>query len=911
MTLGKPSDGGRPLGLLLLAAPGRTEVDALTPLDSDAGALIAAALKRAGSHRARWAVDYVSACRAPGDDLRKALAKVGAENRRRQRVNTARKREARAARTVPDLLPSVLSPLTACGGRLEQTLREVPFVVAFGAHALAAAAPDLEQGISLVRGAPLEVHDAQGQLVRRVLPVTDPQIVLTDPRWRETFYRDVARAVRYAQGRLRWREPEIVWQPSPQALSDFLWSAEIPFHTVDIETASIRITDNVVRCIGFGAPSTPDRPAKALVVSLISRERHQRGAPLWPPAWEAVYWEVINEWLAEPTRRKYGHNLGYFDRGVLRNAGRADIQGVRDTLLFHSVADSEMPHGLGFVATYYDTDVPGWKATHAATTEGTDAALAQYNGMDCAVNAEIVEPLREDVEAFGQRPIASLLHRLQPIALAMHELGQGINLHAVTRHRERLTAEVNDYSTRFKAQVAELGLAAAVEAARAADNGTRRRSWHDEDAADDDPLVAVFVDSCPELSQDEVDRVTSWRIRFDAFNPTSPVQIRHLLFEHLGLALPVTLSKKDAFTSSGDISTNDAVLRALVADRSTPAAIRDLIDLLRRLRGSLKPLGFPIARLHYDEHREGLLYRDGRLRSDWKIHVAVTTRWASSPNTQNWPVSLRDAICAGPGCGMVGADYDQIELRLAAARWRLARYLDALKRGEDPHQTTMNLAYGDGMWNWEGAPPQRYFKKGIGKGSYFDVMRDLAKRLFYASLYGAELETIYRVITAAENDEGALLFADLTVDALAVMHGRLMQNLPELTAGWDKEIAFHAQHGYVEEPVTGRRRRVASKKPNEILNFPIQGSAAGLVNHALLRVVEALPHGGPDGPGVTNQMHDALYGEWYLSQLERVTGVITEAMTTSHPAFPDVVFPAEAHHSVPDEDGVHTMLSCG
>ena len=132
-------------------------------------------------------------------------------------------------------------------------------------------------------------------------------------------------------------------------------------------------------------------------------------------------------------------------------------------------------------------------------------------------------------------------------------------------------------------------------------------------------------------------------------------------------------------------------------------------------------------------------------------------------------------------------------------------------------------------------------------------------------------------------------------------------------------------HGFVYEPITGRRRYVSSGKMNEIVNYRIQASAAGLVNLALMRIraeldklaeedlargvgyvakgpASGLPEGesrvfvaGDIGPGLINQMHDALYFEIREDLADRVAEIVTREMSCTHPAYPGVVFPAEAH----------------
>jgi DNA polymerase I-like protein with 3'-5' exonuclease and polymerase domains len=127
--------------------------------------------------------------------------------------------------------------------------------------------------------------------------------------------------------------------------------------------------------------------------------------------------------------------------------------------------------------------------------------------------------------------------------------------------------------------------------------------------------------------------------------------------------------------------------------------------------------------------------KDGYVYPDYNSHGTVTGRLSSSnPNFQNIPYNLRDMFIPPDGCVFVGADYDQLELRFAAALANAEHYLDAFEKKEiDPHNLTADLMFGELFWNAEGAPDT---KMGKGKGQ-FKQLRNLAKTICFASLYGA------------------------------------------------------------------------------------------------------------------------------------------------------------------------------
>jgi len=138
-----------------------------------------------------------------------------------------------------------------------------------------------------------------------------------------------------------------------------------------------------------------------------------------------------------------------------------------------------------------------------------------------------------------------------------------------------------------------------------------------------------------------------------------------------------------------------------------------------------------------------------------------------------------------------------------------------------------------------------------------------------------------------------LIYKNLSLRQVALMRARLLRNWPELASGWDSEVAFFREHGYVVESVTGRRRYLAEENLNEIVNFPIQGGASGIINRATLRLVEAFPFFGPKGPGLANHMHDAMSLELLRRFAAAAADTMTECLTATEPSLSGMIFPAK------------------
>jgi hypothetical protein len=160
-------------------------------------------------------------------------------------------------------------------------------------------------------------------------------------------------------------------------------------------------------------------------------------------------------------------------------------------------------------------------------------------------------------------------------------------------------------------------------------------------------------------------------------------------------------------------------------------------------------------------------------------------------------------------------------------------------------------------------------------------MRDFAKRFFYACQYKAEDMTVYDVITSVEDDDGNLIYADVSMDTTRERRSNLLEANPEFESGWQWEIDTWRKQGFLCEPVWGRRRDFLNgEEPNEIVNFPIQAGGRAVVMDAMFAAVAAIPfEKWCPKTGLVHDGHDSLMFEVPLSQGERVKAILNECMT--------------------------------
>ena len=551
-----------------------------------------------------------------------------------------------------------------------------------------------------------------------------------------------------------------------------------------------------------------------------------------------------------------------------------------------------MPSGFllvrrnGKVVVSGNTDREGRKLAFDAET---DEQLHTYNAFDVSITAAVLPKLFESTQLRKQDSLIELDHKVQKVCTEMHLLGMYVD------QKKRLVFE--------QKYIKEIG----------------KRLIELRDAA---PL--------PE------------------FNPGSSHQVRKILFSEWKLVAPV--DERDRYTASGDPATSDDILRSLLTVKDLTEEQKQFILKLRRYRKAQKLLGTYVVKLRpwseqaelgWDEEedfedaemrkkygldRTGIVNpATGRMYPGYNAHVAVTGRLSSSKpiNAQNFPKGLRAMVIPQPGHVFIGADADQLELRIAAARWGAVRYLRAFDANADPHSSTALACFADKFKSAEGFPGGRwdgdlFIPDGTGKWTAdAKSFRDLAKRVQYASQYMATVETVHRVICQTETDNGdgstSLPYLNLSLRDVRRMHEAWLDGCPEFPKGWDREIEVYRKQGFLTEPITGRRRDfLDGENPNELVNFPIQGSAAGLMNIGLVQLAEAIPvHKYGPGTGIINQCHDALVIEvpadgcvydaeakkWTVPEGSvpwRTMKTLEECMNATHSSLPGVRITATA-----------------
>lgn len=637
------------------------------------------------------------------------------------------------------------------------------------------------------------------------------------PRWDERFLQEIDAAGR--PWRLFPTPSEVQWFFSrfydacarwPQAVAEGMLSL-----TVDVETTKDSPVLSRLICIGFGFKA-PDEE-QAINVPVLC----QGGVSYWDaPTWEWVR-SLVAAVLGDVRVPKTFHNKS-FDKVVLWAQGLPVAGWCWDTMAAHHVEDAELPHNLAYVSSKH-TDSRYWK-DDVKGDEGflgiPDHTLRLYNLRDILVTQRVVEPLYRAL-----RRVSRLWD------LYVEEL---LNIEVMIRATMRgmLVDEERKSSTALDKDGLPVGLGPRLELQRAEAINVLRSIAGDAN-----------------------------------FDPAKPTQIRDLLFNYAKLNLPVVKTSKK--TGMAAVDREAMMMLELVA--TTPGQ-RNAIKSIISYRQADKLLGTFVYGLP-------LHPVTNRLHVQWKL-LAVSGRYTSSPNGQNWPKKVKRLFCAPPGWKYVGIDLSQAELRYIAF---LAHDDDMLRMyAENINVHTVNASL---LFKIKCPPSEHdhinpqtevYLRAAVPRllgphhsydafpeapKSRWKAIRTLAKNFVFGSNYGAEAETVYKLLRSKRDaDSNELMFPDILlseIQALRVMWTKQLH--PAIPRWWEDIQQETRQRGGYTCPISGRVRwfRGGFKK-NEMLNFPIQTGVASWMNRAMIEIQNTYDAETGGAAQIVQQVHDAL-----------------------------------------------------
>ena len=332
------------------------------------------------------------------------------------------------------------------------------------------------------------------------------------------------------------------------------------------------------------------------------------------------------------------------------------------------------------------------------------------------------------------------------------------------------------------------------------------------------------------------------------FNLNSPDQLGAVLFDEMGL-------KAGKKTATGKRSTSEQVLAELAVDSPFVTRVLDY----RRL--------FKLKSTYTDALQALVNPETGRVHTQFNQTRAVTGRLSSDkPNLQNIPIrtevgrEVRRAFVPEAGWVLLSADYVQIELRILAALSGDEGLRAAFAASEDIHTAAAARVYD------------------VPASEVTRDQRRKAKEVNYGIPYGVSAFGLAQRLRGSRQEA-----ADL-IEAYRAAYPRVMAFLGEV-------LDEGRRKGYVET-MLGRRRYVPNLRAanhadrgaaeREAVNMPIQGSQADMIKRAMVALHARLRADGYRARMLL-QVHDELVFEAPPDEVERLTALIHDAMTTALP----------------------------
>jgi DNA polymerase-1 len=324
-------------------------------------------------------------------------------------------------------------------------------------------------------------------------------------------------------------------------------------------------------------------------------------------------------------------------------------------------------------------------------------------------------------------------------------------------------------------------------------------------------------------------------------NLNSPAQLGNILVAQFKIPLPKT--------PSGQYATGEQILQQFRAEHP-------IIQLLLTYRELSKLQNTYVTGL------QKKIAPDGKIHTTYNQSAVITGRLSSSnPNLQNIPVTsdlgkqIKAAFIPSPDMLFVAFDYSQQELRILAHMSQDATLLDAFRQGKDIHKVTASQIFS--------VPYERVTKQ----------QRSAAKTINFGIVYGM-------------GSFGLSQQLGIPVEEATIFIEQFYANFPGIKKFFDTLLANGQKENYITT-ILGRRRFVFlegkrnfidNNTRRELINFPIQGSAADFIKKSMVEIDKEVLQKNDD-VHLLLQIHDELVFEMPKKNPELIKSTIQKIHT--------------------------------
>jgi DNA polymerase-1 len=326
------------------------------------------------------------------------------------------------------------------------------------------------------------------------------------------------------------------------------------------------------------------------------------------------------------------------------------------------------------------------------------------------------------------------------------------------------------------------------------------------------------------------------------FKPSKTTDLAHFLFDDL--ELPILEYTDGSYTDK---------TKTILKPNPRPAMTKDVMEEYERMlevtqddraRQVLDFRGWQKASSSFYLPFQHLADTEGKIHCNYKQHGTVTGRLScTDPNLQQiprqsdkaWNGRIRTAFRATPGFRLVGFDYSQLELRLAAAYGQEQWLIDEFSKADADPFTVLSLRIGSDRYT--------------------------AKTFTYGLMYGAGLEKTSKILRQP-------------LKIIQPKHQMFLESIPGIMRAKKQVEQVTKQRGYVRY-WTGRRRNLWSSDAYKAWNSLLQGGGAEVVKRVLVKNMQEVCD---DDCRLLLQIHDELVFEIREDMVESYSTDIVKVM---------------------------------
>ncbi|MCH5149053.1 MAG: DNA polymerase I [Spirochaetales bacterium] len=557
----------------------------------------------------------------------------------------------------------------------------------------------------------------------------------------------------------------------------------------DLETTNFDFSNGQLICMSIAIPGENNEPETFVIPFTLSLSQlTEAGISHLPQETEII--KILAPLFTDKSILKIGHNIK-FDNKFLYRFGITDIAPLFDTMLAEYCLDCASSvlalkdmaeHYLNVKVIHYEDVVP--QPRKKTLLDAPFDKLFAYSGQDAYLTLQLHQLFDDKISQDSQQ-----IHLFYEIEIPLVQVLSDMEITGIYVNADHL----HELSNKMDNEIAVL-----------------REKMFD---------------------------IVSYE-----FNPNSPVQLRKLLFEDLGL-------QPDRKTKSG-ASTDVEVLKKLRFFHPLPGLLLDY-----RAYSKIKST--------YTENLIDMINpQTGRIHTTYFQTGTQTGRLSSKdPNLQNIPIrspigrEIRRAFIPRKGWKLMSADYSQIEIFLLAEFSDDRILQNAIMNGEDIHAGTAAILFDK--------QPAAVSKE----------ERMIAKTVNFGILYGQSAFGLANELQISRTQ--AALFIEKYFKNYSGVKCYI-EKLKDLCRKNGYSSTHWGRHRTIRE-INEKNKNIRENGERMAVNSVIQGTAADLIKQAMIRAASEIKKQRLKSK-LLLQVHDELIFEVPPEELEIMKNIVRNVM---------------------------------